>query len=146
MATHGWDCLTIIHPIAPDLAHSDFHLFSNLKKFLPGQRQRFQNDREAEMSVKKWFQSPAADFYDIGYKRWSHGITNVSISDINKLKNISILALFKVRASWNSRSIVVLYCVSCELLNNKKLSFPFKLLLETRKFLFFPPCLYIHCT
>ena len=34
-----------------DLAPSDFHLFLNLKKSLSGQRQRFYNDREAEMSV-----------------------------------------------------------------------------------------------
>ena len=43
--------LIIIHPISPDLAPSDFHLFLYLKKFLSGELQRFQNDREAEMSV-----------------------------------------------------------------------------------------------
>ena len=41
-------CLIIIHS---NLAPGDFHLFLFLKKFLPRQRQRFQNDREAEMSV-----------------------------------------------------------------------------------------------
>ena len=30
----------------PDLAPSDFHLFLQLKKFLSGQRQCFQNDRD----------------------------------------------------------------------------------------------------
>ena len=44
-------CLTINHPIARTCAFSDFHLFLYLKKFLSGQRQSFQNDREAEMSV-----------------------------------------------------------------------------------------------
>ena len=40
------------HPTySPDLVPSDFHLFLHLKKFLSGQRQRFQDDREAEMSV-----------------------------------------------------------------------------------------------
>ena len=32
-----------------------------------------------EMDVTQWFQSQAADFYDTGYKSWSHGMTNVSI-------------------------------------------------------------------
>ena len=41
------------HPLYnPDLALSDFHLVLHLKKFLSGQRQRFQNDREAEMSIR----------------------------------------------------------------------------------------------
>ena len=34
------------------------------KKFLSGQRQRVQKDRETEMSVTQWFQSQAVDFYD----------------------------------------------------------------------------------
>ena len=37
------------------------HLFLHLKKFVSSQR--FQNDREAEMSATEWFQSKAADFY-----------------------------------------------------------------------------------
>ena len=40
----------------------------------------------------KWFQSQAADFYDTGYKSWSHGMTNVSIPELNMLKNSSTLA------------------------------------------------------
>jgi hypothetical protein len=61
--------------------HSKF-----LKKILSGQRQGFENDREAEMVVTQWFQSQAADFYDV-YKIWSHGMTNVSIPVVNILKN-----------------------------------------------------------
>ena len=38
-------------PYSQDLAASDFHLFLHLKKVLSDQRQRFQNDREEEMSV-----------------------------------------------------------------------------------------------
>ena len=45
------------------------NLFLHLKKFLPGQRQRFQNDREVEMSVTQWFQSQAVDFYDTGIQK-----------------------------------------------------------------------------
>ena len=36
-------------PYCPDLVPSDFHIFLRLKKFLYGQRQRFQNDREANL-------------------------------------------------------------------------------------------------
>ena len=40
------------HPsYSPNLAPSDIYVFLHLKKFLSGQRQSFQNDREAEMSV-----------------------------------------------------------------------------------------------
>ena len=35
---------------SPDLAPNDFHLFLHLKKFLSGQRQRFQDDRRRWMS------------------------------------------------------------------------------------------------
>ena len=37
-----------------------------VKSCLSGQRQHFQNDREAEMSVTQWLQSQVADFYDTG--------------------------------------------------------------------------------
>ena len=33
------------------------------------------------------------DFYDTGYKSWSHGMTNVSIPEVNMLKNILTLAV-----------------------------------------------------
>ena len=84
-------------PYISDLAPSDFHLFLHIKKFLPGQRQCFQNDRVAEMSVTQWLQTHAADFYDTGYKSWSHGMTNVSTIEVNKLKNCSTLAVFAQR-------------------------------------------------
>ena len=41
---------SIIHP-TPTPRAQWFHLLLHLKKFLSGQRQRFQNDRETEMSV-----------------------------------------------------------------------------------------------
>ncbi|PNF26371.1 hypothetical protein B7P43_G17995 [Cryptotermes secundus] len=52
-----------------DLAPSDFHLFLHLKKFLSGERQLFENDREAETVVTRWFQSQAADFYNTGIQK-----------------------------------------------------------------------------
>ena len=56
-ATHllqefGWEVFNHV-PYSPDLAPSDFYLFLHLKKFLSGQPQRFQNDREAEMSINE---------------------------------------------------------------------------------------------
>ena len=45
------------------------------------------------MSVTQWFQSQAADFHDTGYKSWSHGMTNVSMPEVNTLKNSSTLAV-----------------------------------------------------
>ena len=66
-------------PYRPDLAPSDFHLFLHLKEFLSGQR--FQDDREAEMSVT-------------GYKSWSPGVTNVLIPEVNMLKSSSTFAVF----------------------------------------------------
>ena len=46
-----------------------------------------------KLQVTQWFQSQAADFYDKGYKSWSHGMTNVSIQEVNMLTNISTLAI-----------------------------------------------------
>ena len=37
--------------------------------------------------------SQAEDFYDTGYKSWYHGKTNVSIPDVNMLKNSSTLTV-----------------------------------------------------
>ena len=43
--------------------------------------------------VLQWFQSQAAEFYNTGYKSWSHGMTNVSIPEVNMLKNSWTLAV-----------------------------------------------------
>ena len=36
---------------------AQWFIFLHLKKFLFGERQRFQNDRETQMSITQWFQS-----------------------------------------------------------------------------------------
>ena len=51
-------------PYNPDLARSDFHLFSPLKKFLA--RQRFTCVDEVKAAVRQWFRSQTADFYCSG--------------------------------------------------------------------------------
>ena len=58
-----WECLEHA-PYRPDLAPSDFHLFSPLKKFLAGQR--FTSDDEVKAAVRQWFRSQTADFYCSG--------------------------------------------------------------------------------
>ena len=55
------------------------HLLLQLKKFLSGQRQRFQKEREAETSVTQFFQSLAADLYDTGMQKLIPRYENVSI-------------------------------------------------------------------
>ena len=62
-----FSCEMFDHPAySPDLAPSDFHLFLHLKKFLSGQRQHFQNDTEADMSVTQWLKSQEPNLYNTG--------------------------------------------------------------------------------
>jgi histone-lysine N-methyltransferase SETMAR len=55
------------HPYSPDLEPSDFHLFLRLKKFLAGQR--FLNDDDVEVALKKCLSSQAATFYKEGTQK-----------------------------------------------------------------------------
>ena len=63
----SWEVFNHHPPYRLGLASSDFHLSLHLYKFLSDQQQRFQNDREEEMSVTV-LPIQAADFYDTGYK------------------------------------------------------------------------------
>ena len=68
------------------------HLFLHLGRFLSGQSQRFQNDREVEMSVTQCNprrQTSTTQWY----KSWSHVMTNFSIPEVNILKNSSTLVV-----------------------------------------------------
>ena len=44
--------------------------------------------------MSQWSQSLVADFYDTGYKSFSHGMTYVSVPVVNMLKNSSTLDVF----------------------------------------------------
>ena len=89
-----------MHSISLDLASSDFHLFLHLKKFLSSLQQRFQNDREAEMSVTQWFQSQAAEFdtwiqklvplYDKYAEKYLNTVLSVPINLSIKLGFVSV--------------------------------------------------------
>jgi histone-lysine N-methyltransferase SETMAR len=49
---------------SPDLAPSDFHLFTHFKQFLGGTRMA--SNEEVKKTVKDWFSGLVADFYDAG--------------------------------------------------------------------------------
>ena len=70
------------------------HIFLKLNKFLARQRQRFHNERGGD---KRHTVVPSNDRRQTsmieGYKNWSHGMINVSIPEVNMLKNSSTLAV-----------------------------------------------------
>lgn len=51
-------------PYSPDLALSDFHLFSALKDHLSGHR--FAGDKDVKTAVMKWLKSQDTEFYEAG--------------------------------------------------------------------------------
>jgi histone-lysine N-methyltransferase SETMAR len=54
-------------PYSPDLAPSDYNLFTYLKSWLGSQR--FNNNEELMEGVKTWLSSQAADFFDTGIQK-----------------------------------------------------------------------------
>ncbi|EGI70636.1 FLJ37770-like protein [Acromyrmex echinatior] len=62
----NWDVLT--HPpYSPDLAPSDYHLFTKLKESLAGKR--FQSDEEVQTAVTNWTKELAGSFYAEGISK-----------------------------------------------------------------------------
>lgn len=62
----GWDFLN--HPpYSPDLAPSDYHLFTSLNMHMGGKR--FSTDEEVKGEVKKWEKELAEDFFELGIKK-----------------------------------------------------------------------------
>jgi len=58
------------HPTySPDLAPSEYHLFSNLKTWLATQRFK---EVELQAGVNEWLKSQAAAFYDDGINKTVH--------------------------------------------------------------------------
>jgi [histone H3]-lysine36 N-dimethyltransferase SETMAR len=59
-------------PYSPDLAPSDYFLFSRIKNFL--RKRRFNRDEDLEKSAKAWFKRQPPSFYNQGIsalpKRW----------------------------------------------------------------------------
>lgn len=62
----GWDVLD--HPPhSPDLAPSDYHLFTSLKMHLAGKK--FSTDQEVQTAVTNWTKEVAGSFYDDGIRK-----------------------------------------------------------------------------
>jgi hypothetical protein len=59
-------CLTTLL-YSPDLAPSDYHLFTYLKNWLGSQL--FNNNEELMEGVKMWLSSMAADFFNTGIQK-----------------------------------------------------------------------------
>ena len=64
-------------PYSPDLASSDYYLFANLKKMLPGKR--FGSNKEVIVRTEAYFESSNKSFYKKSIKmlekRWNESIT-----------------------------------------------------------------------
>ena len=68
------------HPAySPDLAPSDYYLFSNLKKDLRGTR--FVDDQKLTETVKGWFEEKSLEFYCNGIKKLKERYKRVIASD-----------------------------------------------------------------
>jgi hypothetical protein len=75
-------------PYSPDLAPSDYYLFTHLNNWLG--TQRFNNNEELMQGVKTWLNSQAADFYDTDMKNLFHD-TTVSFPVVTTLKSSLIM-------------------------------------------------------
>ena len=93
----SWEVFNHNQPQSLDLKPSDFNLFLHLKEFLSGSISIFRMTGGDECHSS--FQSQAADLYDTGYRSWSHRLTDVSILEVNMLKNSSTLAI-SVPINW----------------------------------------------
>jgi histone-lysine N-methyltransferase SETMAR len=63
---HNWKLFDHA-PYSPDLALSDYHLFSYLKDWFGSQP--FDTNEELVEGVKTWLNSRAADFFDTGIQK-----------------------------------------------------------------------------
>ena len=65
-------------PYSPDLAHSDFHLFPQLKRHLGSQK--FETNNDVMEAVGEFLEEQNANFYNRGIKmlhpRWTKCVTN----------------------------------------------------------------------
>jgi transposase len=71
-------------PCSPDLAPSDYHLFTYLKNWL--ESQRFNNNERLMDGVKLWLSSQAADLFDTDIQTLIPRFDSVSISAVTTLR------------------------------------------------------------
>jgi hypothetical protein len=80
----NWE-LFDIPPYSPDLAPSDYYLFTHLSNWSGSQR--FNNNEELMEGFKMWLSSQAADFSDTNIKNSFPDTTNVSFPAVTTLKS-----------------------------------------------------------
>jgi len=69
-------------PYSPDLAPSDFHLFSRMKVWLGTQCLCVKTNEELMDGVKDWLSSQPATFYFAGTVKLCHAMTSTSIQRV----------------------------------------------------------------
>jgi hypothetical protein len=80
-------------PYNPDLALSDYYLFTYLKNWL--RSQRFNSNEELMEGVKRWLNSKAADFFDTGIQKTSASIPAVTtLSSSLSMNKFFLIACF----------------------------------------------------
>jgi histone-lysine N-methyltransferase SETMAR len=74
------------HPLhSPDLAPSDYHLFTYMKNQL--RLQRFNSNEELIEGVNMWLSSKAADFFETGIQNLFPDMTSASIPAVTTLRS-----------------------------------------------------------
>jgi histone-lysine N-methyltransferase SETMAR len=82
-------------PYSPNLAPSDYPLFTYLKNWLGSQR--FSKNEELKEGVRTWLRSQAADFFDTGIQKVISDTTSASIPAVTMLRSsLSMYVLFYV--------------------------------------------------
>jgi hypothetical protein len=77
---------------SPDLAPSDYHLFTYLKNWLGSQY--FNNTEELLEGVTTWLHSQAADFFDTGKQKLISHMTSASIPAVTMLRSSLSMYIF----------------------------------------------------
>jgi transposase len=81
------------HPLYnPDLAPSDYHLFTYLKSWLGSQC--FNNNEELMEGVKIWLSSQAADFFDTVVQNIFPNMASASVLAVTKFRNSLRMCIF----------------------------------------------------
>jgi hypothetical protein len=81
-------------PYSPDIALSDYHLFTYLKNWL--RSQHFNNNEELMEGVKTWLSSQVANVFDTGIKNLFPDATSASIPAVTTLRSSSSMYVFFV--------------------------------------------------
>jgi hypothetical protein len=81
-------------PYIPDLAQSDYHLFTYPKNWL--RSKRFSSNEEFMEDVKTWLSSQAADFFDTDIQKLIPDTTGASVPVVTTLRSSLSMYIFFV--------------------------------------------------